>query len=107
MNTDFFRYFIEKFSELFSDSMNVLLIDNAGIHKAERSVIPENIICLIFLPDYSTGLNPVERFWQYIKRYTKGEIFSDLREVKDYVADILKKCSEETIASLTGFSLDT
>jgi transposase len=102
MNTDCFQNFMEIFSEEFSDSMNVLLIDNAGIHKAKRLVIPGNIR-LIFLPAYSPELNPVERFWQHIKRYIKGKIFSGLQEMKDYVADILKKCSEETVASLTGF----
>lgn len=103
MNTDSFQNFIEIFSEEFPDSMNILLIDNAGIHKAKRLVIPQNIR-LIFLPAYSPELNPIERFWQHIKRDIKGKIFSVLQEMKDYVADILKKCSEETIASLTGFS---
>lgn len=103
MDTDCFRYFIEKISQVFPDTMNVLLIDNAGIHKAKRLVIPENI-SLIFLPAYSPELNPAERFRQHIRRYTKGETFSDLREMKDFVADILKKCSEDIIKSLTGFS---
>ena len=106
MNTDCFQNFTEIFSEEFSDSMNVLLTDNAGIHKAERLVIPQNIR-LIFLPAYSPGLNPVGRFWQHIKRDMKGKIFSVPREMKDYAADILKKCSEETVASLTGFSYIT
>ena len=80
-----------------------MLIDNAGIHKAKRLIIPENIR-LLFLPSYSPELNPIERFWQYIKGYTKGKIFSGLPEMKDYVADILKKCSQKMTASLTGFS---
>jgi len=103
MNTDCFQYFIDKFSEFFQDSMNVMLIDNAGIHKAKRLIIPENIR-LIFLPPYSPELNPIERFWQYIKDDIKGKIFSGLPEMKDRVADILKKCSKKTTASLTGFS---
>jgi len=71
MNTDCFRYFTEKISEVFSDTANVLLSGNAGIHKAERSVIPENV-SLIFLPACSPGPNPAERFRQHIKRHTKG-----------------------------------
>ena len=102
MNTDNFQCFISKFSEIFSDSMNIMLTDNAAIHKAKRLIIPENIR-LIFLPPYSPELNPIERFWQYIKRDTKGKIFSGLREMKDFVANILRECSEKTIASLTGF----
>ena len=103
MNTDCFQCFLDGFSETFSDSMNVFITDNAGIHKAKRLIIPENIR-FIFLPPYSPELNPIERFWQYIKKDIKGEIFSDLAEMKDYIADILKKCSAKTIKSLTGFS---
>ena len=103
MNTDCLQIFIDEFSKHFQDSMNIMLIDSAGIHKAKRPVIPENI-CLPFLPPYSPELNPIERFWQYIKQYTKGKIFSALPEMKDCVADILKKCSNKMIESLTGFS---
>lgn len=103
MNTDCFQCFLDKFSECFKYSINVMLIDNAGIHKAKRLIIPENIR-LLFLPAYSPELNPIERFWQYIKAYTKGKIFSGLPEMKDYVANILKKCSNKMTASLTGFS---
>lgn len=103
MNTDCFQMFLNNFSELFQDTINIVLLDNAGIHKAKRLEIPGNIR-LVFLPAYSPELNPIERFWQYIKKDTKGKIFSDLAEMKDFVADILKKCSAETIASITGFS---
>jgi len=101
-DTDCFQCFLGEFSEVFSNSMNIMLIDNAGIHKAKRLIVPENIR-LIFLPAYSPELNPIERFWQYIKQDIKGEIFSDLAEMKNYIADILKKCSKKTIASITGF----
>jgi len=103
MNTDCLQYFLNKFSEYFQDSINIMLTDNAGIHKAERLIIPENIR-LLFLPAYSPELNPTERFWQYIKEYAKGKIFSGLPEMKDCVANILKKCSDRMTASLTGFS---
>jgi len=103
MNTDNFQCFISKLSEIFPDSINIMLTDNAAIHKAKRLIIPENIR-LIFLPPYSPELNPIERFWQYIKEDTKGKIFSGLHEMKDFVANILRECSKKTIASLTGFS---
>ncbi|MEZ4529206.1 MAG: transposase [Desulfobacterales bacterium] len=103
MNTDCLQCFIDEFSKHFQNIMNIMLIDSAGIHKAERLVIPENIR-LIFLPPYSPDLNPIERFWQYIKKDTKGKIFFGIPEMKDCAADILKKCSSKTTASLTGFS---
>ena len=68
MNTDCFQCFPDGFSETFSDSMNIFIIDNAWIHKAERLIIPENIR-LIFLPPYSPELNPVERLWAYLRSH--------------------------------------
>ena len=103
MNTDCFQFFIGKLSEVFPDSMNIMLTANAAVHKAKRPIIPGNIR-LIFLPSYSPELNPAERFRQYIKRDTKGKIFSGLQEMKDYAANILRECSKKTTASLTGFS---
>ena len=103
MDTDCFQGFPDGFSEVFSDSTDIMLIDSAPIHKPDCPEIPENIR-LIFLPPYSPEPNPIERFWQHIKKDMKGKIFSDLEELKDSVADILKKCSKKTIASLTGFS---
>jgi len=85
------------------ESINIMLIDNAGIHKAKRLSIPENIR-LLFLTSYSPELNPIERFWQYIKWDIKGKNFSGLPEMKDWVADILKKYSPKITASLTVFS---
>jgi transposase len=102
MNTDCFQCFIEKFSEHFPNSINVLLADNARIHKAERLVFPENVRP-IFLPSYSPELNPIERFWEHIKSYIKCKTFTDLNEMKDYMADILKNISEKTVASLVGY----
>ena len=70
---------------------------------AIRSYYAKNIY-LIFLPAYSPELNPVERFWQHVKKDIKNRIFNGLQEMKDYVADFLKHCSSQTVASLTNFS---
>ena len=102
MNTDCFRCFIEKLSEQFPDSINVLLSDNAGMHKAGRLVFPENVRP-IFLPSHSPEPNPIERFWKHIKSYMKCGIFTDPNEMKDYITDILKNISEKTVASLVGY----
>jgi len=55
MNPDCLQCFLNKFSEYFQDSINIMLIDNAGIHKAERLIILGNIR-LLFLPSYTKSL---------------------------------------------------
>jgi len=103
MNADCFQFYINDLSEKFPDTMNVLLSDNAAIHKAKRLVIPENIY-LMFLPACSPELNPIERFWQYVKKFLKNKIFSDLNHMKSYVRKLLKGISDHDAASVTRFS---
>ena len=40
-----------------------------GWHRSKDLIIPANIE-IEYLPPYSPELNPVERFWEHIKRYT-------------------------------------
>ena len=60
-----FQRFINQLSEEFNDSINFLQLDNGSFHK--NVDYPENIIP-IFQPPHSPELNPIERFWQQLKR---------------------------------------
>jgi len=66
LTSDCFQCFLEKFSEAFSKSLNLLVLDKGRFHQAKSLKIPENIVFL-FLPPYSPELNPIERLWQDIK----------------------------------------
>jgi transposase len=45
-------------------------MDNASIHKRKeiREVIEKAGCHLVFQPTYSPDLNPIERFWSWLKR---------------------------------------
>ena len=66
LTSECFQCFLEKFSEAFSESLNLLVLDNGRFHQAKSLKIPENVV-LLFLPPYSPELNPIERFWQDLK----------------------------------------
>ena len=49
----------------------VVLMDKAGWHTAGDLVVPENL-SLVFLPPYSPELNPIERLWLHLRRFSGG-----------------------------------
>jgi transposase len=73
-----FQLFINQVSQVFSDSLNFIQIDNAPAH--QNIEWPENIIP-IFQPAYSPELNPIERFWEYLKSKLSWKNFSNIQEL--------------------------
>lgn len=70
--------FLDRFAEtIATDEHVVLVLDQAGWHKAGDLKIPANITILP-LPPYSPELNPVERVWEYLKeRYLSHRLPDD------------------------------
>jgi putative transposase len=101
-----FTVFLQKFSQYYSDSLNIVLLDQAPAHMAQRVAVPENII-LLWFPAYSPELNPVERLWEDLKRridVLNGQVRSNLSALQEHVAGLVQRYAAETIASLTGYA---
>ncbi len=70
------RLFEFWFSQQFLPSLDketVIVMDNASFHSKKRlSSVAQNAGCkLIFLPPYSPELNPIEKFWAWLKRFLR------------------------------------
>lgn len=46
----------------------VLIMDQAGWHRAKKLKVPDNIT-ILYLPAYSPELNPVENLWAYLRSH--------------------------------------
>ncbi len=97
-----FQVFLDEFARHYSNSFNVVILDNGAFHKAKSLVIPSNLL-LLFLPPYSPELNPIERLWQDIKKAIRFGEFADLEALKEEVAQIVRRYTEAEVASLTGY----
>lgn len=78
----------------------LLILDGAGAHRLER----ENpLLELSRLPAYSPELNPVERFFQELRRKLKFRVFDSLDDAEKYVSEALKAFFDdaEIVKSLT------
>lgn len=95
-----FRHFIKDLSEVYSDSLNIILIDNAPIHRTTEK--PDNIV-FINIPPYNPELNPEERVWQHFKSDMGYLKTSNINHLKKIIYDKILKTPKEVIKSLTSY----
>lgn len=103
LNADNFQLFLDGLAEAFPDSLNLLLVDNSGAHRAKRLRIPDTIR-LVELPPYCPELNPIERLWRDLKDDLAWEQFADRVALQERVATLLRAYDATTLQSLTGFT---
>jgi len=101
-DTACFQVFLEELSRVDQESLLIVLLDNAGVHKAKVLRVPDNLI-LLALPAYAPQLNPVERVWQYLKDPLAWQIFADLDALKHEVYQRIRAISSATFQSLTSY----
>lgn len=93
------------FLKMLSDELGpldhaVLIMDQAGWHKARALALPANITVL-YLPPYSPELNPVERLWAYLRsHYLSNRAYDDYQHLLDAGADAWQQLTPELLQSL-------
>jgi transposase len=103
LNAVSFQLFLDAFAEAFSDSLNILLLDNSGTHTSQRLTIPANVR-LVFLPPYCPELNPIERVWRDLKDDVAWQQFLNVDAQQDAVSQLLQAYDAPTLQSLTGYT---
>jgi len=96
-----FRRWLKSNGEVETDT--VLIFDGAGAHRSER--VSYGKVEKQLLPPYSPELNPVERFFQELRRELKNEVYESYEAVEQAVEEIFKKylAKPEAIKRLTNF----
>jgi len=99
LNKQCFNLFVGERSKELSEK-TLLIMDGAGAHRLSE----ENpLLELSKLPAYSPELNPVERFFQELRRRLKFRVFATLDDAENYVTEALKEFlrNQEQVKSLT------
>jgi transposase len=100
VNTDCFNIYLKELSTQYKDQKIILIVDGAGWHKSKNLEIPKNIE-LEILPPYCPELNPVEKFWQYIKSHTiKNKVYESLQDLEDEVCFFIKEINENVVRNI-------
>ena len=70
MHSCFFEEWFEKHLIPLLNKSTVVVMDNASFHRKKRlnDLAQQYGIKIIFLPPYSPELNPIEHFWNWLKK---------------------------------------
>ena len=90
VDTLIFEAYLKAFSKYKPEELKIMIIDNAGFHSTKKITIPDNIK-LIRIPPYTPELNPAEKVWQYLKERFKNKTFGNLKELKKWLHETVKK----------------
>lgn len=82
----------------------VLVLDNGSIHHSFASqaafAVLEDRLLPLFLPRYCSQLNPIERFWKYLKASAcANKLFADMSALVASVEKVLHQQNDSRSAS--------
>jgi transposase len=104
VNTEWMNTFLQEMSLWLNGKKVCIIMDQAGWHRANDIILPDNII-IIYLPPYSPELNPVEKLWQYIKdNVLKNVVYETLKDLEEVVCGFINKLCASTIKSVCNVS---
>jgi hypothetical protein len=103
INTFSTNKFLENLKKEYKDYHLIIIWDNAAFHKSKK--LKNEDLTIIFLPSYSPELNPVERFFQEIRKVTANMIFENIniqeRLIENALVDWMK--NKENTKQLCGY----
>jgi hypothetical protein len=97
-----FQTFLDLLSLELGDDIALIQVDQATAHTANALIWPSNIF-LTFQPPHSPELNPIERFWLFLKKQLAWVNCPTLKELRQLLSSKLDAIATETIASLTSY----
>ncbi|MDR2268246.1 MAG: IS630 family transposase [Holosporaceae bacterium] len=100
VNTECLNEFLKILSENYPDQKIAVIMDGAGWHRSEGLKVPKNID-IFLLPPYSPVLNPVERFWRYLKQQVlHNRLFETLENLESSLDIFINSLQNSTISQL-------
>ncbi len=100
----FCSFFSEQVREHCGDVPVLMICDGAGAH--QKQVCLEQGITLEHLPPYCPELNPVERFFEELRKDLSNQVYQDIEAAENHLTEILQPYFENKskIIQLTNYS---
>ena len=97
------KTFLDEIKEFYKEYHLIIVWDNAAFHKSKK--LEDENLTIIFLPSYSPELNPVERFFQEIRKVTANQIFESIDQQEKLIEQALGNYmkNKESIKQLCGY----
>jgi len=78
--------FLDEINKQSSDTINIIIWDNAPFHKSKILHSKDNI-SILTLPSYGQELNPTERFFGEMRKATANKIHKDINTIEKLLND--------------------
>lgn len=108
MTLESMKVFVKEFRRWLKESgedeaETLLILDQAGSHRSDK--LEYGGIEKELLPPYSLELNPIERFFQELRRQLKNKVYESYKEVEQAVSELFKSylARPEAVKRLTNF----
>lgn len=100
----FCTFFSEQVRALWGSTPVLMICDGAGAH--QREVCLQHGIALQRLPPYCPELNPVERFFEELRKDLSNQVYENIEAAENHLIEILKPYfhNKEKIIQLTNYS---
>ena len=95
--------------DIYPSQRLVLVMDNAAYHKGAMTraffSLVEHRVLVIFLPAYCSHLNPIERFWRFLKDKACADVlFPDLSTLLALLSQVLQQQNDLAFPHRFSFS---
>lgn len=96
--------FLQSFSSRLADDEHaVMVLDQAGWHRANDLRLPHNV-SLVPLPPYAPELNPIERLWLYLReRHLSHRVLDDYDDIVNACCNGWNQLTPERVRSLCSY----
>jgi len=104
VNTLSTKIFLNELKEFYKDYHLIIVWDNASFHKSKK--LKDDNLTILFLPSYSPELNPVERFFQELRKVTANKIFENIEVQEKLINEALTNYmkNKENVKQLCGYN---
>jgi transposase len=102
MDTQTEEIFLKELKKNHPNQHVVVVIDNAPCHRPQI-LHKVSGLSLIYLPSYSPELNPVERFFEELRRSTANKVFTTMEELENRLTDAVNSWVPEKLKQLCGY----
>lgn len=79
-----------------------VVIDNAPCHKP-KILHTVSGLSILYLPSYSPELNPVERFFEEVRRFTADRVFTSMKALEKRLTKFIKCLTDDWVKNLTCY----
>ena len=102
MDTDTEKLFLNELKKKHPHTHVVVVIDNAPCHRP-KVLHTISGMTIVYLPAYSPELNPVERYFEELRRTTANELFTSIDDMEKRLTDAINLWTPEKLKRLCGY----